>query len=214
MNGGTITTAAGVTTFTRRTRPRSSGLALGFESDDGQERWIFPQDQTVRQDHAEAAQGRGQDDHPRRIRCSNPPEPTPGRSCWKDLPQRRQHLVAAAPKAARKAVVVNPAGGRWTAAVDEAAAFAVRAGLDRRASPAGADAGPDATRRVRRRRHRDPRPDGGAPPGPEQRRPCLRTAASPVDGNDGELFTELLGHIMQAATGRPPRTVRALWGWA
>jgi len=41
MNGGTITTAAGVTTFTPPDPSAQRELALGFESDDGQERWIF-----------------------------------------------------------------------------------------------------------------------------------------------------------------------------
>mgnify|MGYP000885673352 CR=1 FL=1 len=119
-------------------------------------------------------------------------------------------MAAAPKKAARKAVVVDtPLEGEVVdAAVDGAAAFAMF-GQDwivgRR---------PPALMLARMQRVEF---DADAIAildqmvehclGPEQYRPFMSAyyAASPVDGNDGELFTELLGHIMQAATGRPPQ---------
>ena len=42
MNGGTISTAAGVTTFTPPALGEEGSVALGWESEDGEERWIVP----------------------------------------------------------------------------------------------------------------------------------------------------------------------------
>ena len=41
LNGGTITTAAGVITFTPPAAGEVTRLAVGWEADDGQERWVF-----------------------------------------------------------------------------------------------------------------------------------------------------------------------------
>lgn len=41
LNGGTISTAAGVTSFEPPDSGAEGSLALGWQSDDGQERWIF-----------------------------------------------------------------------------------------------------------------------------------------------------------------------------
>ena len=42
MNGGTVTTATGVTTYTPPAPSAQTRYAIGFESEDGTERWVFP----------------------------------------------------------------------------------------------------------------------------------------------------------------------------
>jgi hypothetical protein len=42
MNGGTVSTAAGVTTYTPPSPAQAQRVALGWQSEDGTERWIFP----------------------------------------------------------------------------------------------------------------------------------------------------------------------------
>ena len=43
LNGGTVTSAGGVTTYTPPAPGSATRVMVGFQSEDGEERWIFPQ---------------------------------------------------------------------------------------------------------------------------------------------------------------------------